>query len=223
MAVVEAHALLLTVPSLFLIKQSFFSAPSSSTNYSHQSLNHPALFFLCIMRESNFYFPAHNKASVSITSALYDRRGPSFCCSIKLITNQLTASLCLSSHRCNLTIAVTINTHPSFLSHFNLPSHQGDTLLGWWSRTTNLNPQIHREANERATSEPTTAASIPFQLHTTSSIRIRPSYLYPTATPSSRTSTILIIQSEPLLSPFYTSHPGLSIPSLPQPTNLSVY
>ncbi|OAV96929.1 hypothetical protein PTTG_26192 [Puccinia triticina 1-1 BBBD Race 1] len=26
------------------------------------------------MRESNFYFPAHNKASVSITSALYDRR-----------------------------------------------------------------------------------------------------------------------------------------------------
>lgn len=35
------------------------------------------------MRESNFHFPAQNKACVCITSALYDRRGPSLTSSLQ--------------------------------------------------------------------------------------------------------------------------------------------
>lgn len=63
-----------------------FSYPNSSENIPFLSLFFPLIFFPSSsqdhhprrMRESNFAFPAQNRAAVCISSQLYDRRGAPF-------------------------------------------------------------------------------------------------------------------------------------------------
>lgn len=118
------------------------------------------------MRESNFAFPAQNKACVCISSQLYDRRGTFY----RLIVFCILSSLLYSTGHADATATVQL-THPPNLPNLNLPAHPRNNDDGRRPRTPRPHPA-------RVLHLPTTARK-PFL-----TLRPHPPQLPPAQTPA---------------------------------------